>query len=326
MKASAKIALVGLVILAIGVGVGTAGGFIAMSNDEGANNIVIRNKEEAISTSNAINSLTLGSIEDDVEINWSETATELGIKYFDAEEESKRVYVVKETSTSLELKVNDDFWKRFMNITWPWNKKEDSDHKIEVTIPKSMENLVLVTSTVSGDIVMNKDAKDVGVGSAVINTVSGDINIKSIESKNRVVINTTSSAITLDNIKSLDSSMEINSVSGKVSLTNSFAKGTVKVSGTSGETLIDTLKCDSLEVNGVSGLIDVKKLDVKRKVNIASVSGAVNLGLVDSMDNYSIEINTLSGSKNVSDIKDASRPKEIDINTTSGSVSVTFAA
>ena len=68
MKASAKIALVGLVILAIGVGVGTAGGFIAMSNNEGSNNVVIRNKEEAISTSNAINSLTLGSIEDDVEI------------------------------------------------------------------------------------------------------------------------------------------------------------------------------------------------------------------------------------------------------------------
>lgn len=325
MKASAKIALVGAGILVAGVGIGVFGGFIAMSNKEGADNIIIRDKENTITASDSISTLTLGTTEDHIEVVWSDMASEIEIKYFDAKEEDKEIYVVKRTSTSLELKINDDFWKKFLNIQWPWNARNDTEHPMKVTIPKSMENLVVITSTVSGDITLNKDgAETVSVGSSVINTVSGNIYAKSIDSKKQITVNTVSGSINLDSVKSVDSHIEVNGTSGAFQIKNSSAKDKVKVNNVSGAIVIDTLKCESLEAASVSAAIDVSKLDVERKVDISTVSGKVKLNVIDSKDNYSIKVDTVSGSRNIENVKDTTRAKEIVIATTSGSINVSF--
>lgn len=325
MKASAKIALVGAGILVAGVGIGVFGGFIAMTNKEGADNIIIRDKENTITASDSISTLTLGTTEDHIEVYWSDMATEIEIKYFDADEEDKEIYVVKRTSTTLELKINDDFWKKFINIQWPWNERDDTKRPMKVTIPKSMENLVVITSTVSGDITLNKDgAETASVGSSVINTVSGNIYAKSIDSKKQITVNTVSGSINLDSVKSVDSHIEVNGTSGAFQIKNSSAKDKVKVNSVSGAIVIDTLKCESLEAASVSAAIDVSKLDVERKVDISTVSGKVKLNVIDSKDNYSIKVDTVSGSRNIENVKDTTRAKEIVIATTSGSINVSF--
>lgn len=325
MKASAKVALVGAVILVAGVGIAVAGGFIAKANNEGANNIVIRDKEQAITASNTISTLTLGSVEDEIEVSWSDSVTEIEIKYFDAEEEDKRIYTVKETSTSLELTLKQDFWQNFLHIQWPWIERSDTERLIKVSIPSSMENLVVVASTVSGDIKINKDGVNpVNVGSTVLNSVSGNVYMEEVTSKKQIVINNVSGKIDLKSVKSLDSHIEINSTSGEFQLKDVSSKDEIKMNNVSGAIKGDEIKCTSLEIGSVSGDIDIKKLDIAKKANITTVSGKVKLHVIDEKDNYSFNIDTVSGSKNIETLKDASKEKEIDIATTSGSINVSF--
>ena len=130
--------------------------------------------------------------------------------------------------------------------------------------------------------------------------------------------------IDLKSVKSLDSHLEINSTSGEFQLKDVSSKDEIKMNNVSGAIKGDEIKCTSLEVGSVSGDIDIKKLDIAKKANITTVSGIVKLHVIDEKDNYSFNIDTVSGSKNIETLKDVSKEKEIDIATTSGSINVSF--
>ena len=141
-----------------------------------------------------------------------------------------------------------------------------------------------------------------------------------------VKLSTVSGSIDAD-VLTAGNTVEISSTSGEIRSKGIHA-GYSKVENISGSIIISRLSASNAAVTAVSGDIDLENCDTGT-LKISSVSGSVDVENLSQPDEYSIRMDTVSGSRRldglgISDSGPAGSglPRTLEISTISGSISV----
>lgn len=180
-----------------------------------------------------------------------------------------------------------------------------SDLKLDIYIPKNYSNSINITTT-SGDL----DISKMKFNDLILGTVSGDIKLNDLILKN-LVANTTSGD--LDSINVSSDKLVFNSTSGDIEVGNA---------------------CEDIQVNTISGDIDVSYKDYNNDISANTVSGDIKL-ILPKKSEFQLDAKTVSGDlrcdfpitvqgkqKNSLEGTVGSGKNKINIGTTSGDLNI----
>ena len=155
-------------------------------------------------------------------------------------------------------------------------------------------------------------------------TVSGRIDMESVDCRGRLIVSTVSGGITLNN--STAESMSINATSGIVRINNATADD-MAISVISGRTEADRIRASGLNVDSISGSVTIRG-ELTGQTRIDTTSGAVHLTVQTNGERYQKDLSVLSGNINVNGQRVQGRSfsnmehsdNRISINALSGSI------
>lgn len=180
--------------------------------------------------------------------------------------------------------------------------------ELTVWLPESMELEELMVDSVSADVFVDGIAAE----KAVVDTVSGDVELRDVNISRSAKIDTTSGKLTAALSGELEE-LKANTVSGAIDVTLEEA-AKLKADTTSGEIRLSMQKApDSLSVDTVSGdVVLCLPEDSDFTIEMDTVSGSVKseLAMKTEKDNYifgdgtkKFEVDTTSGSVRVEKLK-----------------------
>lgn len=196
----------------------------------------------------------------------------------------------------------------------------------------------LITQSSSGDITINGVVSKNGVGatatSGSINlqsikadgfvevfSRSGTINADAVECSRDCTFKTTSGSIKLSGIAARDISST--SSSGSENLSNIEASGNLAANSTSGSIHLDSIAVGAnVSLESSSGSIHFDKFAAGGDLNFKATSGTIKGTIEGQESDYSIMSHSTSGSNNLESTRTGD--KKLDVNTTSGSVHISF--
>ena len=210
------------------------------------------------------------------------------------------------------------------------------DTSIVVTVPKDF-NGALDLNASSGSV----EAKNTAAEYLKIHNSSGSIRVSNIDSQNAVNLKNTSGSIKIDNTKATDVTAE--NTSGSIKMEDINANGILSAENTSGSVhLTDVVATKDITCKNNSGSINFDRVTTDGSVNAANTSGGVHFeslkaggnitlkatsgsvkgSIIGKESDYSILSKTTSGGNNLTDSRNGS--KELNVNTTSGSIKINF--
>lgn len=179
---------------------------------------------------------------------------------------------------------------------------DDVSKTLTVTVPKDMKFDDFDISSASADV----NVEFVNANKVIIGTASGDIEVRGINSKN----------------------VDISNVSGKSEV---FCQqvDTIEMEAVSGEIIVDG-NYSKLSTESISGKSKISAEADNVDINSESVSGEINISLIESISGFTAEYESVSGSfecdfagKNRDDkFIYGNGMAEIDVETVSGNISV----
>ncbi|GEM_PF-2989759 len=165
------------------------------------------------------------------------------------------------------------------------------EYTLEVSVPqKWMDKFETVKiTTVSGDI----EVKDLKSKNLTLSSVSGEVEVKNVVSSGKAAVDTVSGAISTEKLTS--PSVEIRSTSGNIE---------------------SEVNSEKISVSSTSGNVTAENLQKFKNISAETVSGGIKLILAEGLE--SVNFSTVSGS---SDFK-VSKDSPVTVTTVSGSLSV----
>lgn len=156
-----------------------------------------------------------------------------------------------------------------------------------------------------------------------INSTSGDSNLTAVTLGGNLHTDVTSGDFYADTL-SLKGNLDINSTSGDSDLTDATLGGDLYTDVTSGRFSADQLTVSGLmNMNTTSGNINIKKLTLGNAIKVDGTSGSVTVSLTDAMEQYTIAVDTVSGSCNLPNSYTGGT-KKISVDTVSGNIDFRF--
>ena len=318
MKLAGKMAIIagGLVVTG-GLIVGISAGIAFNKYQKGELGHINKESVEMVFKADAtdIEKVDIALISEDFEIK-PVNGNEITIEYSDYEENP--IYEAKAENNKLTFKRDTSITKidGIEDIIVELLGDNDNNQKpILISLPRTLVaeyNIASVSGSFKGESLNAKKLNiastsgnislDQGSASEDINivSVSGDINLSNIESKEDIAFSTTSGNHKLSNI-SCAQNIELNSISGEITA--------------------NSLSCRNIEVNTTSGSLNFTETSIEKKFEGNSTSGSFNVSLIGDEDDFSIELSTISGFKNLHN-KDTDAPKSIEISTISGDIEI----
>lgn len=171
-----------------------------------------------------------------------------------------------------------------------------TDTTTVVTLPKDFHGEVKTTSTSGGTKISGAECSDLSA-----KTSSGSIKLENISADNSVNVKATSGSVKVSNVAASKSSFETSS-------------GSIKL-----ENLVSTEKIIAKATSGSIHITDI----VSDAIGIKASSGSVGGTIKGRESDYSVLANTSSGSCNLDNSREGT--KTLDVETTSGSVKISFA-
>ena len=261
--------------------------------------------------------LTIDLEDSDLILEFSESAENISVKYFDKlnrqGEALTKISVVKSGSS---VKITEKSTYRAIFQLWDFQNT-----KVTLVIPSSLE-LKLDAETDNGDITVKGNA-NLKSGSFAID--NGDINTKNalIKSSSTLEFESDNGDIKLGKIDTV--SLVIETENGDVSFTGNSSANNVTVSSDNGEIDIECyLKSENIAIETENGDIDAEDgiIDAET-ITIESDNADVSVKLADKKSDYSIWVNRNHGSSNIKNQEGGSR--HITITTDNGDIEVYFA-
>lgn len=189
----------------------------------------------------------------------------------------------KTQDVTIKRSLNGDKLKISVETNDGWFNRGNYKGVINLQVPK---NLRLSISSVSGDVMI-----DQSFGELDASTVSGSVSGSNI--KGKVKASSVSGAVRFKNVSDLIAKGKFSSVSGEVELEN--VKGDISASAVSGS--VDISKFEGgLSASAVSGSVKGSDIMLTANSNFNSVSGSIEMNLLNPAEALSFELSTLSGS------------------------------
>lgn len=313
--------LTGLIFIGVGIGFLASG----TKDNNGIENDKAQYKEITFVTdATSVNKIVADLESEDIKIVPGD-GDKIKLTYYDIPEDE--IYSVTDDKGKLAIKKKreDGFTvnKLFVSVT-DFQKLQNSINKnIDIQefileVPKEYGKYTIACT--SGSIYI----KDIEVlGECIIDVTSGNVNINNVVFADNLKIASTSGSVSIDNCD-IDGLLSVNSTSGGAKLNNIKVKDNIEIYATSGDYYMDNVSAKFLLCNTTSGEIYANKLIVEQGIEGYSTSGDYYLNLNDVIGNYSVEIYTTSGDKNIKNMERANSKKKLNINTTSGDVNVLF--
>jgi DUF4097 and DUF4098 domain-containing protein YvlB len=231
------------------------------------------------------------------------------------------------------------------------------DYLLEIELPETYAG-ALEVQTASGAITVNTAA---ALETCSLKSISGSIEAEEINSKNNIKIESTSGGVSADSMHAAGD-IHVQTVSGSLLLYRSTALGNLTIQTASGKlTGADLNAAYGLDLKTISGKADLSQIHSDAYIALASTSGSIELSDVDcesissksvsgsvhftnltadgiamgsmsgsvkgtvngTLDDYSVQIKTISGNSNLQS-GGAGREKTIKVDTISGGIDIRF--
>lgn len=225
-----------------------------------------------------------------------------GIKYH-LNEKSQIVAEVDQDTLSIKQRsqIGNSTYTFFSIGFWPLNQVHSEQEYVIVYVPENMKYGALSIVNESGDIIMGDalcdkmsitnqfgcfQAKSIDAGTVNVDLESGDVTIKEVKTEN----------------------LDIRSKFGKVSIDDALVKGTFTGEAESGDIAVGTVEAGKLNLRtqfgGIDGnhitaddlILDLDSGDCtiaelsSKTINVVSSFGGISLGMLESVDAYSVDV------------------------------------
>ncbi len=177
-----------------------------------------------------------------------------------------------------------------------------------------------MSSTSGGVDITDSSAVD-GITS---NSTSGDVHLTNVESQAGVSISATSGRLSFDTVE-IDGPMDLEGTSGDADMENLTVSGVLRFDSTSGGIKGNHVTIGELYTDTTSGDIMIQELTLGTGMHGSSTSGTFSISLTDSMDDYAIHTDTISGYVTLPNDYHPDLSRYISISTTSGDIEFEFA-
>lgn len=159
-------------------------------------------------------------------------------------------------------------------------------------------------------------------GSLLAEIESGGLEMHELTFQKEISIRVNSGSVTLDEI-SCEDNITISSNSGGVRLSNIYTNETLSIDVISGGINGDSIRANFIDASVNSGGIRINHVEVLKGIATKSNSGGIHVGLVDSVEAYSITSHTNSGGNNLYGLTGKGE-KTINASANSGGINYTF--
>lgn len=207
---------------------------------------------------------------------------------------------------------------------------------VTVQGPYTLQDISLQTASGSIDVsdIDSRQAVDIGSASGSIQAdsisaatdinvqnVSGMIRLQTVSAHSGIACQTTSGGIEAAGLEA-GLTITAKSMSGKVELSQATCNAAVVLESASGSVKLTEVDCQTITADLTSGSITLQQLAAD-EITLRCVSGSISGTVCGVQEEYSIIVNTVSGSSNLrSAVSDTG--KTLSLDTTSGSISVKF--
>ncbi len=189
-----------------------------------------------------------------------------------------------------------------------------NNSRYEVYLPNSYAGNLLI-NTVSGEITINDF--DLNMKEIQVESVSGDIKLNSKIVASEAKVQTVSGEI---NIKQINSDkMELETTSGDIEISNIISDN-LNIITVSGEVSINHVS-NMAKIDTTSGDVTINDALITKASKISTVSGEVEVGM-NKESNCIIKTDTLSGDTDIRDNNYNNGEYEFKIGTTSGNIEI----
>lgn len=324
MKKGAKALVLAGTLIVIGAVFVTIGSAAAFKN-RSFNNSTQKELSEMTyeATSSEINFIDVSLVSEDVKVEQG-NSDKIVIKYYDSEKEPD--IKITEKNNTLEMTRNNgsfsvDFFSVVDIVNWfsIGNNNEENLGQTVVIVPRSFEGKYSI-ETVSGNLVFAAVPAEETID---LDTTSGDIKIADIDCKSSINADTISGEISIDNVN-MEGDLTIGTTSGDIHLNSVKADKEISIDTISGSTYGSDVTTEFVTLNATSGDARITQLTVEKGISGDSVSGEYEIQLTDNMENYNIEVDTVSGEFNIPSKYKGTGEKTMSFSTTSGDVEVNF--
>lgn len=320
MKRTGKALLTGVVLFVIGAILFVIGFAFTIANSDDSKEEKKTFVEKTYKAENVdIEKLRISLVSDDIVFETSEDKN-IVITYYDNADESD--YVIREDKNVLSMEYHNEGSAfnvfRVTDLADLFHRmKEDRDNipPVKITIPKDYAGIYNV-EVVSGDVAMSGLPAQ---GKVSIDSTSGDLSVNNMQFSDDIRVNTVSGNIRLADCV-VEKNVDLNTTSGDIYLENIETAQAIDCNTVSGEVNGSNVKALSIDMNTTSGDVCFTQLDVASFFEANSISGSYKLELIDDINQYSTEIDTISGDCNIG--SKSGGDKRIEISTTSGDIQV----
>lgn len=157
-----------------------------------------------------------------------------------------------------------------------------------------------------------------------MNSSSGDVNLTDVTSVGDVSIDTDSGDMELNRME-ITGNLDILSVSGELSVEKIAVSGRMEFDATTGSFTGRELTIGDLITDTNSGDISIEQLALINGIYGDSISGCFSVSLTDSMSDYNIITDTVSGDVTLPPESHTVNDRYIEISTVSGDIEFKFA-
>lgn len=225
--------------------------------------------------------------------------SEIKISYW--EDKNNPVFVVKTEENTVKIRnVNDGNFNFSINMISLYDLTGNSknEHEINIYIPKEY------------------------AGSLLALVESGGLDMNNLTFQEEISIRVNSGSISLADI-SCEDNITISSNSGGVRLSDIYTNETLSIDVISGGINGDYIRANFIDASVNSGGIRINHVEVLKGIATKSNSGGIHVGLVDSVEAYSITSHTNSGGNNLYGLN-GNGEKTINATANSGGINYTF--
>lgn len=225
--------------------------------------------------------------------------SEIKISYW--EDKNNPVFVVKTEENTVKIRnVNDGNFNFSVNMISLYDLTGNSknEHEINIYIPKEY------------------------AGSLLALVESGGLDMNNLTFQEEISIRVNSGSISLADI-SCEDNITISSNSGGVRLSDIYTNETLSIDVISGGINGDYIRANFIDASVNSGGIRINHVEVLKGIATKSNSGGIHVGLIDSVEAYSITSHTNSGGNNLYGLN-GNGEKTINATANSGGINYTF--
>lgn len=213
------------------------------------------------------------------------------------------------------VEYNGSGWFWLGNSSWySWGKKEN--RYIEITLDNSFAGIITADLKVEMAFILIEGGN---FDSLNLTATTGGASAKNVVAES-MTVDTTSGVVLVEDTKT--DTLDINLKTGSL-MVESLDCTTLKVENQSGTVSVHNSTVNYVDVSVTSGTVSINKISSLQEIKAKVTSGVLNLKIVGTKSEYTIEKTVGSGTCNVSN-QTGTTDKKIDINCGSGSVRVTF--